>query len=112
MNEPGRTATFLENEVRLHQVRVHSEAEADRLLRRGLKVLGLKDVELGEMPKGAERKQVLAWWLGKETVVSREWISERLEMGDASRVTKAFRNVDTRSEPTLVSLRKQLENCS
>ena len=94
------------------EVRAHDEAGADRLLRRGLRVLGLKDEELERMTKGAERKQVLAWWLRKETVMSREWISQRLKMGDVSRVTQAFRNVDALNDPNLVSLRKRLDKCS
>ena len=94
------------------EVRAHDEAEADRLFRRGLRVLGLKDGELDRMPKGAKRKQILAWWLRKETVVSREWISQRLRMGDVSRVTQAFRKVETCNDPRLVSLRKQLEKYS
>jgi hypothetical protein len=40
-------------------------------------------------------KQVLAWWLRKKTVVSRRWISEKLGMGDLSRVSNAVRNVDS-----------------
>jgi hypothetical protein len=40
-------------------------------------------------------KQVLAWWLRKRTVVSRRWISEKLRMGDLSRVTNAVRKVDS-----------------
>jgi hypothetical protein len=72
----------------------------------------LKDEELDKMTKGAEGKQVLAWWLRKETVMSREWISQRLKMGDVSRVTQAFRNVDIRNDLTLVSLRKRLEKAS
>ncbi len=46
----------------------------------GLKTLGLKEQELDRMAKGAQEKQVLAWWLEKKTVVSWEWISQTLKM--------------------------------
>jgi putative transposase len=94
------------------EVRAHDEAEAARILRAGLRTLGLKEQELDERAKGAQEKQVLAWWLRKKTVVSREWISQKLKMGDVSRVTQACRNVDTHNDPTFVSLRKRLEKYS
>jgi hypothetical protein len=60
------------------EMRAHGEAEAGRLLGVGLKTLGLKEQELNRMAKGAQKKQVLAWWLRKKTALSREWISQRL----------------------------------
>jgi hypothetical protein len=94
------------------EIQAHDEAEADRLLRVGLKTLSLKEQELGRMAKGAQEKQILAWWLRKKTVVSREWISHKLKMGDVSRVTQATRNVDTHDDPMFESLREQIENHS
>jgi hypothetical protein len=96
------------------EIQAHDEAEAGRLLGVGLKTLGLKEQELDRMAKGAQEKQVLAWWLRNKTVVSREWISQKLEMGDVSRVrvTQASRNVDTHTDATSASLRERLERAS
>jgi hypothetical protein len=66
-----------------------------KMLKRGLEVLGINETDLGSKAKGALEKQVLAWWLRKKTVVSRRWISEKLRMGDLSRVTNAVRKVDS-----------------
>jgi hypothetical protein len=45
----------------------------------------------------------------KKAVVSQEWISQKLKMGDGSRVTQASRNVDTHNDSTLATLRERLE---
>ena len=66
----------------------------------------------GPMAKGAVEKQVLAWWLRKETVANRKWISQRLSMGDASRVTQAASLVNGDKDITLIKLRKRLEDIS
>ncbi len=94
------------------EVQAHNEAEAGRLLRMGLKTLGLKEQELERMAKGAREKEILAWWLRKKTVVSREWISQNLKMGDVSRVTQASRKVDRSNAPEFASLREGLARCS
>src|ERR1039458_10026770 len=46
--------------------RAHGEAEAERLLARGLAALGLAEVQLAETRNGAWEKEVLAWWLRSE----------------------------------------------
>ena len=61
------------------ELREHGEAQAERLLRKGLGALGLSDQDLQGRAKGVKEKQGLAWWLRKKTVVSREWLSMRLE---------------------------------
>jgi putative transposase len=77
------------------ELRDHDEGQALKMLKRGLEVLGINETDLGSKAKGALEKQVLAWWLRKKTVVSRRWISEKLRMGDLSRVTNAVRKVDS-----------------
>ncbi len=41
--------------------------------------------------KATPEKQALAWWLCQHTTVTRRWVSQRVAMGDESRVTKAIR---------------------
>jgi hypothetical protein len=64
--------------------RAHGEAEAERLLARGLAALGLAEVQMAETRKGAWEKEILAWWLCQHTTARRRWVSERLGMGDES----------------------------
>ena len=88
--------------------REHGEAQAERLVRLGLPVMGLQESQLEGHPKGAMEKQVLAWWLCQHTTVRRRWVSERLGMGDESRVTQAIRRVRA-SEAGVERLRVLLE---
>jgi hypothetical protein len=80
--------------------REHGEAEAERLLAKGLSAFKLEEKGLSDQPKGTMEKQVLAWWLSQNTTASRRWVSERLHMGDESRVSQAIRRVklDTQAE--------------
>jgi REP element-mobilizing transposase RayT len=94
------------------ELRDHDEGQALKMLKRGLGVLGIKESDLEAKTKGAVEKQVLAWWLRKKTVVSRRWISEKLGMGDLSRVTNAVRKVDLGNESEIRRWKVQLEKNS
>ena len=63
---------------------------AEERLGRPLACLGLKVEKLIALPKGGPEKVALAWWLREGTTVSLRWVSERLEMGHYTRVTKAL----------------------
>ena len=89
--------------------RAHGEAEAERLLARGLAALGLAEGELAETRKGAWEKEVLAWWLCQHTTARRRWVSERLGMGDESRVTQAIGRLKRKGPPELERLKRRLE---
>ncbi len=89
--------------------REHGEAEAGRLLRRGLAVLGLEERDVVGRPKGAPEQHVLAWWLCQHTTVRRRWVSERLGRGDESRVTQAIRRVKSAAGRGLKRLKGRLE---
>ena len=95
-----------------YELREHDEAQALRILQKGLDVLRISEDELRAKAKGAVQKQVLAWWLKKKTVVSRKWISEKLRMGDLSRVTNAGRKVDSGEENEIRKWKIKLENIS
>jgi hypothetical protein len=51
----------------------------------------------------------LAWWLCQHTTVRRRWVSERLRMGDESRLTHAIRRVKSGLGPEMQRLKEQLE---
>jgi putative transposase len=94
------------------EVRAHDQAQAEKFLRVGLSALELNEQDLRDMPKGAMEKQVLAWWLRRKMIVSRKWISERLRMGDVSRVTQAASLVSENENITFMRLKKRLERIS
>jgi putative transposase len=86
--EAGRWGTY-GGEAKM----AHGEAEAERLLAQGMEALGIREEDLNLGSKGMTEKKVLAWWLCQRTTVARRWVSERLVMGDESRVTQAIRHV-------------------
>lgn len=89
--------------------REHGEEQADRLLQAALPVAGLDQSQLEARPKGSAEKQVLAWWLCQHTTVRRRWLSERLGMGDESRVTQAICHVENGVDRDTARLKKHLE---
>ena len=90
------------------EMRAHDEAQAEQIFGKGLRTLNLNEQDLHNMDKGAREKQVLAWWLRKKTVISRVWISQRLRMGDVSRVTQAVSAVGANKDIELIKLKKRL----
>jgi hypothetical protein len=54
-------------------------------------------------------KEVLAWWLCQHTTARRQWVSERLGMGDESRVTQPIGRLKRKGQPTLERLNRRLE---
>lgn len=70
-------------------VREHGEAEAVELLEEGMGKLGICPEWLERMNKSAFEKKALAAWLSGQTLVSTEWIAERLRMGHRSAVSQA-----------------------
>lgn len=75
----------------------------------GLAALELKGSQLAETRKGAWEKEVLTWWRCQHTTVRRRWVSERLGMGDESRVTQAIGRVRRDGQPELERLKSRLE---
>ena len=88
--------------------RAHGEAEAERLLGEGTAALGLEVSELEDRPKGMAEKEVLAWWLRGRTTVGRRWLSERLRMGEESRVSRAVRRVQAGREGKQERIKRRL----
>ena len=93
-------------------MRDHDESQALKILKRGPGVLGIKESDLEGKAKGALEKQGLAWWLRKKTVVSRKWVSEKLGIGDLSRVTSAVRKVNSGKESEIRGRKMHLEKNS
>ena len=79
------------------------------MLARGLAALELEDRHLAEARKGAWEKEVLAWWLCQHTTARRRWVSERLGMGDESRVAQAIGRLKRKGQPERERLKRRLE---
>ena len=77
--------------------------------RRGLAALELEERHLAEARKGAWEKEVLAWWLCQHTMARRRWVSERLGMGDESRVAQAIGRLKRKGQPERERLKRRLE---
>ncbi len=65
----------------------HDEAQAETLLRQGMKVLRIKKDALSTWPKNDPRKCALAWLVHTETMVSHKWIGQKLHMGHPSQIS-------------------------
>jgi hypothetical protein len=86
----------------------HDQAAAERALPRGLAVLGLSEEGLGQLPKGAADKVVLAWWVRQRTTVPLRWVAERLAMRHYSRASQAVNRMQRRPGAKLEKLRRKL----
>lgn len=89
--------------------RAHDQAQAERMLARGLRELGMRRAALVSAPKGQLAKQVLAWWLYGRTTVSRRWVAEHLAMGCESRVSQARSWVESSRASKVVALKHKLQ---
>jgi len=76
------------------QRRSHSLEEAERWLREGLKAAGLSAAELQGLKGSDARKLLLADALWRRTVVSQEWLAEKLAMKSAANVSQQLRRLD------------------
>jgi hypothetical protein len=87
----------------------HDQAAAERLVRAGMKAVGLQASDLKKLRKGAPEKAALAWWLRERTTVRLAWIAERLDMGHASRVSQAVARMRKRPGRRLKQLQRMLK---
>lgn len=59
-------------------VRARGEQEAEQWIQQALEHLGLEELALRSLPKGADEKLAMAWWLRRHTTLSRSWIAQRI----------------------------------
>jgi hypothetical protein len=85
--------------------RQHGLEEAKRIVEAGLQCLELRVEELATLPKGDERKAVIASEIRRRTSVPNAWIAEALQLGHVSRVSHCVRR---KCNP---KLRKTLTDC-
>ncbi len=75
-------------------VREHGERQAQAWLSQGLKAAGIKAAELDAVKGSDARKVLLAELLWRRTVVSQEWLAEKLRMSTAANVSQQLRRLD------------------
>lgn len=90
------------------QVTAHSEQQAERWLKGGLKAAGLAASDLQGMKGSDPRKLAIAELLWKRTTVSQEWISEKLSMRSAANVSQQLRRLDRAK--TFAKIPRELRN--
>jgi REP element-mobilizing transposase RayT len=91
------------------EARKHDEAEALRLLDRGLSYLNLKKEDLPNLKKGDTRKKIIAWLLRQHTGVRNDWICDQLAMGKASNLARHVAAVKNSEVPEIIAFRKMMK---
>ena len=86
----------------------HDEAQAEELLSAGLVTLKLHRQELDAMRKSDPRKQVLAWWIRKQTVVGNQWLTDKLKMGHPGNLSKMVKVVEIMPTQEIKRMKKQV----
>ena len=69
-------------------VKRHSVERAMSLVEAGMKVCGLDEEALAALPRGDERKVLIALAVKRETTVPLDWFAKRLQMGARSTVSR------------------------
>jgi len=87
----------------------HDEAEAEKLIRGGMKALGISESDLERMQKGATEKKLLAWLVQERTIARQEWVSARLMMGAASNTGTYVKSVRESTDANVLRLRNTLD---
>ncbi len=90
------------------QRRDHGPAEAERLWREGLRVLGVDEGDLLSAKSTRMEKQALAWLIKKNTSVTGKWIAERTQMGHHSTASLAIHRFARDNSRSAVRIRKKL----
>lgn len=72
----------------------HGERDAEAWLKAGLRAAGMKPADLPRLKGSDPRKLMLADHLWRRTVVSQEWLAEKLAMRSAANVSQQLRRLD------------------
>lgn len=87
-------------------VQQHDEQAASELLSAGLSALKLKPFDLALLKKGDDRKKAIAWLIRRNTSVRNEWISNALNMGNVSTVSRGVHSVEASKDDRLFDLKQ------
>lgn len=90
-------------------IQAHDQVQAEQLVQRGMRELGLTEAILRKLPKSDERKCALAWLVHTRTVARHAWMAQRLGMGVPSNLSTYIRSVREGKTKTLLALRRPFE---
>ena len=93
------------------QKKDHDEAEAERLLQKGLKSLKLTEDELLSSKSVRIEKQAIVWLLKSYTTVRVVWIAERLQMGHPVNASRAISRFKQEPDKETRLLKKEMIRC-
>jgi REP element-mobilizing transposase RayT len=87
-------------------VKKHDEQAASDWLSAGLLALQMNPSDLALLKKGDDRKKAIAWLIRRNTSVRNEWISQALNMGNVSTVSRGVHSVEAAKEDRLFELKQ------
>ncbi len=87
-----------------YEVKAHDIAEAEKLLKEGMKRLGLSDRELKKLPKGSTEKKALVYSIKHRAVVKNQWISDHIYCGHPSNIAGFMQEVRNGKNEKLLEL--------
>ena len=93
-----------------HAVRAHGKSQAEQLVKMGLDCLQIAKKDLVQLHKKDKRKQALAWYIRRNTVVSNEWISRMLIMGHQVNVSKSVSEVEKSKDKETLQFKNKLNS--
>lgn len=94
------------------EVRRHDETVSAEMLDRGLGVLEMKLPALRMLRQNDPRKQALAWLIRTTTIAGDAWITQHLDMGHRSNVSRAVNAFRSESPPQIKRLKRRLHICT
>ena len=89
-------------------IREHDESCAEELIRKGLKCLEVTEKDLGRLAKGHDVKCLLAWLAHTYTMVTHQWLTDRLQMGNPQTVSTYIKKVKQAEKGALARRRNKL----
>jgi putative transposase len=93
-------------------IRRHDESRAAELLHRGLNLLEIKLPALRMLRQNDRRKQGIAWLIRTTTLASDDWITQHLDMGHRSNVSRAVTAFRSEHDPQIRRIKRRLHVCT
>ena len=90
----------------------HDESEAVKLLEQATRRLKVGSAELCRRKQTDAVKQAVAWWVKSQSVVSDEWLCERLEMGSRSNIYRAVARYREDFDEEAQAIKAKLKLCA
>jgi hypothetical protein len=104
----GRTKN---DNYRGSQRRDHDLSEAEHLLAKGLKQLGITEEEILDSKSVRLEKQALVWLIKSHTTVRGNWLAERLHMGHPVNVSRALTRFRSKKDPEANQMKERMIRC-